>query len=122
MNSLEAGNKESPKGYIQSCPSCGSQNLYRFYEVRNVPVHSVLLMRTPSQAINYKRGDVVLGFCQSCGFITNVAFNASLQEYSSECEESQGFSPTFSSFQYRLAQNLIERYNLRKKTLSLIHI
>ncbi len=100
-----------------ACPSCGEAGLRDFYTVREVPVHSVLLMRTASQAVSYRRGDVVLGFCPQCGFITNTAFNPHLQQYSEECEESQGFSPTFSAFQRRLAEHLIERYNLRNKTI-----
>jgi hypothetical protein len=86
-----------------------------FYEVKSVPVHSVLLMPTREVARNYPKGDIVLGFCSKCGFISNLAFDSSRHEYSSIYEETQGFSPTFNAFHQRLATRLIKRYDLYNK-------
>ncbi len=97
------------------CPSCASVGLTVFYEVNDVPVHSVLLLPTQEEALNYPTGDIVLGFCRSCGFITNVAFDPRVHEYSSRYEETQGFSSTFNAFHHRLAKHLIERYDLHRK-------
>ncbi|HEY2934567.1 MAG TPA: class I SAM-dependent methyltransferase [Acidobacteriota bacterium] len=99
------------------CPSCRSGRMSVFYEVRSVPVHSVLLMPTRQTAMNYPRGDVVLGFCSTCGFISNVAFDSAVHEYSANYEETQGFSPTFNTFSQRLAKHLIERYDLHEKVI-----
>ena len=99
------------------CPSCESVGMSVFYEVRNVPVHSVLLLPTREEALNYPKGDIVLGACLTCGFISNLAFEASLHEYSSSYEETQGFSPTFNTFHHRLATCLIEKYNLYDKDI-----
>jgi len=101
----------------KSCPSCGHRELLVFYEVNSVPVHSVLLMSNRDEALQYPRGNIELGFCESCGFITNVAFDPKLHEYSSRYEESQGFSPTFTAFHRDLALRLIERYDLHNKDL-----
>ena len=68
------------------CPSCSAAGMSVFYELEGVPVHSVLLLSTREEALNYPKGDIALGFCPTCGFISNVAFDPSLQEYSREEE------------------------------------
>lgn len=100
-----------------SCPSCGSNHTEIFYEVLNIPVHSVLVLRTRDQALNYPRGSLKLAFCRDCGFISNTAFDPAVQEYSEQCEETQAFSPTFNSFHHRLAGYLISRYDLHHKRI-----
>jgi len=99
------------------CTSCNSARISPFYEKRGVPVHSVLLFPSRDEAINYVRGDIVLVFCQECGFISNVAFNPDLHEYSARYEETQGFSPTFNAFSQKLASSLMEKYDLRNKDI-----
>lgn len=99
------------------CPNCGSAGMSVFYEVRDVPVHSVLLLPTREEALQYPKGDIVLGFCPICGFISNLAFDPSLHEYSSRYESTQMFSPTFDAFARRLAAHLIERYDLHDKDI-----
>ena len=88
-----------------------------FYELRNIPVHSVLLMPTRERAVNYPRRDLWLGFCPVCGFVGNTLFDPSVHEYSTSCEESQGFSPTFNAFARSLAQRWVETYQLRGKSI-----
>jgi hypothetical protein len=88
-----------------------------FYEVENVPVHSVLLMPTKEEAIKYTRGNIHLYLCRECGFISNMAFESAKQEYSSRYEETQGFSPTFNKFHKALAERLIDKHNLRGKEI-----
>ena len=105
------------KSASRVCPSCGMDGLSPFYETRDVPCHSVLLFRSRKEAVEYQRGDIALGFCQACGFITNTAFDSNVHEYSENCEESQGCSDTFNVFQRRLGQRLIDRYNLRHKKI-----
>ncbi|MGH7495309.1 MAG: methyltransferase domain-containing protein [bacterium] len=99
------------------CPSCGTAGMSPFYTVKGVPVHSVLLMRTREIAMNYPKGDLILGFCPQCAFISNLAFDPGRHEYSSNYEETQGFSPTFNAFHRQLAAHLIERYELHDKTV-----
>lgn len=99
------------------CFSCASENLSIFYEVENIPVHSVLLMPTREKALSYPRGDLRLGFCSACGFVQNTAFDASVHEYSPSYEETQGFSPTFNKFARELAQAWVDRYQLRNKRI-----
>ncbi len=99
------------------CPACFANGMQVFYEAANVPVHSVLLMRSREEALAYPKGTIRLGFCNSCGFISNTSFDASLHEYSSQYEETQSYSPTFNEFHTSLAQRLINTYNLHGKII-----
>lgn len=88
-----------------------------FYEVANVPVHSVLLMPTRERALGFRRGDIRLAVCSACGFISNVAFDPTVHEYSVGYEATQSYSPTFNAFHTALAQQLIDKYDLRHKQI-----
>ncbi len=99
------------------CPNCLQQPLELFYYVDPAPVHSVMLVPTRYEALHFPTGKITLGFCNSCGFVSNTSFDESKMNYSQKCEETQGFSSTFQSFHRRLAQDLIERYALRNKTV-----
>jgi SAM-dependent methyltransferase len=97
------------------CEACGVEGMVPFYELPTIPVHSVLLMRTRETAVSYPRGDVRLAYCTACGFVSNVLFNESFNDYGQQYEETQGFSPTFSTFHRRLVKQLIERYDIYGK-------
>ena len=60
------------------CRNCHEGSMEAFYEVRNIPVHSVLLMPSRERALDYPRRDLRLGFCSRCGFIGNMIFDASV--------------------------------------------
>ena len=100
---------------VEQCPNCQDPRLFPFYSVRSVPVHSVLLMPNREYARDFPRGDVALAFCEGCGFVTNTSFDPSVHSYSERYEETQGFSPTFQGFHTRLAQSLIDKYDIRGK-------
>src|SRR5918996_3397420 len=97
------------------CPSCGSDQVSIFYELGNVPVHSVVLLSSREEALDFPRGDIALASCEQCGFIHNAAFRPDLVEYFSEYESTQAFSSTFNAFHTDLAKRLIERYDLHGK-------
>ena len=99
------------------CPNCGHKGLSPFYEVRNVPVHSCLMMPTQQEALDFPRGDVVLGFCKCCGFVTNVLFDSKWSAYAPNYEDQQSFSPTFNQFAVDLANRLIDKYDLHDKDI-----
>jgi len=99
------------------CPSCGSDQVWLFYEAPGAPVNSVLLLSSREQALTFSTGDIRLGFCEECGFIYNTSFDRRLVEYSSRCEETQGFSPFFRAWHDGLAHRLIDRYSLRAKKI-----
>jgi SAM-dependent methyltransferase len=88
-----------------------------FFEQDGLPSHSVLLFASREDAVGYPRGSIRLGFCHGCGFIANLAVDPSLQNYSHDCEETQGFSPRFRAFADGLARELVERHALRGRTI-----
>jgi SAM-dependent methyltransferase len=97
------------------CPSCGTSGMEPFFELEGVPTNSCILLGTRTEALAYPRGNIELAFCHGCGFISNVAFDARLTEYSGRYEETQGFSETFNAFHHELAQRLVARYDLHSK-------
>jgi SAM-dependent methyltransferase len=95
------------------CQGCGGSALQEFYAVRDVPIHSCLLLDDLGAARSYPRRDVVLAFCHTCGLIQNTAFDPEVMDYSPEYEDSQAHSPRFLAFATELARHLVDRYGLQ---------
>lgn len=99
------------------CLSCGSAKLSIFYESEKVPVVSPVQAASREAAHGYKLGRVLLGFCESCGFIGNVSFEPALLDYSRDFKMTQSCSPTFNAFAREIAHRLIDSYDLRGKEI-----
>ncbi len=99
------------------CPSCGTSGMKVFHTLDSVPTNSCILLSSREEALAYPRGRIELAFCSACGFISNIAFDGSLTEYSGRYEETQGFSGTFNAFHRKLAEHLIRRYDLHDKDI-----
>ena len=99
------------------CPSCGGHDVDAFYGVDRVPTNSVLLLESADEARNIGRGDIRLAFCRGCGHIHNAAFDPRLTEYSGRYESTQGYSSTFNAFHRRLADDMVERFDLHGKKI-----
>lgn len=100
-----------------ACTCCGNAGMEVFYSIDRVPTNSCILLPTREEALGYPSGDVRLAFCRHCGFISNIAFDEKLTEYSGRYEETQAFSPTFNAFHDKLAHDLVSRHGLRHKEL-----
>jgi SAM-dependent methyltransferase len=98
------------------CPSCGSPGT-TFYELEDVPVHQVKLVRSRAEALNCVKGDIRMAFCPGCGFVWNAAFDVELMQYQEDYESTQAVSPTFNRFHDHLARDLIERFDLHGKKI-----
>jgi len=100
------------------CPNCISSGCcHPFYEVRRVPTNSCLLVEDRARALDFPTGDIVLAVCETCGFIFNAAWDQQRTVYSDQYEETQGFSATFNTFNRALAEELVDRYDIRGKTV-----
>jgi SAM-dependent methyltransferase len=110
-------NSGSPADADHRCPNCGSDPMVPVYALDNIPVHSTINLSSRQKALVFPTGRLRLGFCRDCAFLSNTVYDASVQDYSAECEESQHVSPTFNSFAQRLAQRWIDAYSLRNKTI-----
>jgi 2-polyprenyl-3-methyl-5-hydroxy-6-metoxy-1,4-benzoquinol methylase len=103
--------------HTHTCPVCTSSNVELFFTMNEIPVFCNVLHATREEAVGAARGDMNLGYCCDCGHIYNDAFNPKLMEYTQTYENSLHFSPRFQAFAEGLAQDLIERYNLRGKDI-----
>jgi len=99
------------------CPNCEIGAMTVFHETNSVPTNSCILLDTKEEAIEYPKGNISLGHCDCCGFISNTSFDEKLTEYSGRYEETQGFSETFNQFHKQLAERLIEKHELRDKKI-----
>ncbi len=99
------------------CPNCLAGRMETFHTARRVPTNSCILLSTRDEALAYPTGDIALGFCRACGFVSNTAFDAKLTEYSGRYEETQGFSPTFQRFHRDLADRVIARFGLEGRDI-----
>jgi SAM-dependent methyltransferase len=100
------------------CPNCRSVGCcHPFYEVLAVPTNSCLLVEDRARALDFPTGDIVLAVCSGCGFIFNAAWDSERTIYSDRYEETQGFSPTFNTFNRAIAEELVNSYDIRGKTV-----
>ncbi len=102
---------------VNQCPACGASSTHIFYSLKNLPVHSVRLLWSREEALAFPTGRIDLAHCPSCGFIYNASYQPELQDYSDEYQSTQAYSPTFSAFARRLAEELIERFDLHHKEI-----
>jgi len=98
-----------------SCPACRTGGMKLFHAQDGVPTNSCLLLATSDEAVNFPNGDLQLGYCHTCGFISNVVFDPNLAEYSSRYEETQAFSPRFVEFAEALAKTWVDKHDLAGK-------
>ena len=100
------------------CPNCRSAGCcHPFYEVLGVPTNSCLLVENRARALDFPTGDIVLAICSGCGFIFNAVWDSQRTVYSDRYEETQGFSPTFNTFNRAIAEELVSTYDIRGKTV-----
>jgi SAM-dependent methyltransferase len=102
---------------LKNCPACTSADLRIFHEKLSIPVNSCLLLDDADDARAFPRGDLVLAFCRSCGFVFNTAFDIGQSEYSARYEETQGFSQRFRDFARELATQWVTRHRLEGKSV-----
>jgi hypothetical protein len=101
----------------KTCPICDSKDIKKFIEISQVPVYCNLLFNTRQEALSVPKADMKLGFCKKCGHVYNYAFDPSLMDYRLDYENSLHFSPRFQEYAEGLANDLVERYNLRNKDI-----
>jgi SAM-dependent methyltransferase len=99
------------------CPVCRSTGTQTIYRLDCIPVHSCVLLPSAEAARAFPRRDLELAFCEDCGFIFNHIFDEAVMDYSTEFEESQHFSYTFSSFARSFARDIATRCETRGKRI-----
>jgi SAM-dependent methyltransferase len=98
-----------------SCPVCTSDDVLDLLDVGELPVLCNQLCSTEEAARGVTLGRIQLGLCRGCGHVFNPEFDATKLAYSPEYENSLHCSGLFQRYANDLVQQLVERYNLRKK-------
>lgn len=99
------------------CPSCGKDQVKGFFAIKEAPIFSLVTLASKDQALAVPRRDIELGFCPDCGFIFNRLFDTGIDYFTLGYEDQQGFSRTFMEYLTRISRELIEKYDLKGKTL-----
>lgn len=104
---------------IDHCPGCGGRQTRPFFRLNQIPVICHALFMTAEAARCVPRGDVELHGCAGCGLIFNAAFDSSRPCYdaASAYENAQHFSPRFRDYLEASADGLIDRFDLKHKTI-----
>ncbi len=100
-----------------SCPGCHSTRIVDFFEVRNLPVLVCVLFDTPEAARRAPMGEIILSYCTRCGLIYNRIFDPAKVQYAPGYEASLIYSGFFRNYITGVAKRLVERYDLREKTI-----
>jgi SAM-dependent methyltransferase len=101
----------------QYCPVCHHHDMTDFVELQDLPIHCNLLWPSREAARQAPRGDIRLGFCHMCGLIYNRSFDPRRMQYTPAYENSLFFSPHFQAYAQEQAAQLMERYQLRNKSV-----
>jgi hypothetical protein len=101
----------------KKCPSCGSEHIDGFFTINNAPIFSLVTVKSKEEALAVPRKNIELGFCNQCGFIFNRLFDTSIDYFSGGYEDQQAFSKTFMEYLKRISEGLIEKYDLKGKTI-----
>lgn len=100
-----------------ACTACRQGRVTAFFEIRGMPIRVNFLHSSKREATECPRGDIVLGICNDCGLISNVAFDPAALAYGEAYENSLHFSAVFQGYAESLADRLIDRFDLRNKTI-----
>lgn len=95
------------------CPACEHDGAHPIAELTAVPVFCNALWDDRDQARSAPVGHLDLVLCERCGLLWNRSFDEALTAYSPAYENSLHFSPAFQTFARSLAEDLVQRYDLR---------
>ena len=98
------------------CTVCGATDFVDFLEIKAIPAQDGVLWPTYEEAVRAPRGDILLSLCPNCSFVGNRSFEPALLKFTGY-NVSAEHSPLYQAFIKGLASALIERYDVRNKTV-----
>ncbi|HEY0981918.1 MULTISPECIES: class I SAM-dependent methyltransferase [unclassified Schlesneria] len=101
----------------ENCPVCDSPSTSLFLDRPSVPVHQNLLMASPEEASQIKRGRLAMHVCSTCGFVFNRAFDDRLMSYNQNYENTQVHSPAFNEYVDQLVGTVLRDSGMRGATI-----
>lgn len=99
------------------CPVCDSQDVTGCVRIADVPIYCNVLYESREAALAAPTGDIDLVFCSTCGHLFNVGFDPHRVDYTGNYENSLHYSGRFKEYAASLARHLVERHDLRGKTV-----
>ncbi|MGD8397130.1 MAG: methyltransferase domain-containing protein, partial [Candidatus Eiseniibacteriota bacterium] len=99
------------------CPACHATGLTDFFAVERLPVDVGRLPATREEALRAPRGDVILAGCHVCGFVFNRIYDPGLVVFEPGYEAYLNHSQVFRAFLEEVAARLVERFDLRGRTI-----
>lgn len=103
--------------FTTTCPLCQGEEVFAFFTQEQMPIYCNVLWPTKQEAINAPRGDIELVFCENCGHIFNRRFDPTRVSYAQDYENSLHHSQRFQEYAESIARSLIEKYDLRRKSI-----
>jgi len=82
-----------------------------------VPILQNAPAPSAAQAREVARGDLSIALCVTCGFVFNSAFEPELMAYSRSYDNTQSHSPSFENYLTEIADDLIDRHDLRDRQI-----
>ena len=82
-----------------------------------VPVHQNLLLRDQEAAVAITRGDLLMRFCNQCGFVYNAAFDLGKLSYNQGYDNTQTYSPYFRQYIDDVIHYLVEDQGIRASNI-----
>lgn len=101
----------------QHCALCDSTDLSEVLHLERVPVLCNALHTSRESALRAPGGEMTLVSCAGCGHLFNASFDPELVDYSTGYENALHYSGIFRDYADRLADHLVERGSLKRKTV-----
>lgn len=100
------------------CPACASREVQSIDRVGPVPVLCGSLWDSSEEARATPNADLDLALCRTCAHVWNTGFDPTLVDYDAKYDNALDFSPTFRRFADELIARLVDRFDLRGKTIA----
>ena len=99
------------------CPICNSADISTFITIEELPIHCSALFATAADAQNTATGRISLAYCHRCSFVCNRQFEPDSIAFEPGYTASLAHTATFRAYVQRLVRRLIDRYELRNKSV-----
>ncbi len=100
-----------------TCPACGSADLVELADLGTIPVFCGVHWASRAEALASPLGRMVLGYCPSCAYVRNLAFDPTALVYDTTMDTNLHHSPAFQAFSADLVKHLVDRYPLAGATV-----
>lgn len=95
------------------CAVCGEALLEPFADLGEIPVLCGVHWPDRAAAEASPTGRMLLGYCPSCAYVRNLAFDPDEMVYDPTMDTNLHHSPAFQAFSTDLVRHLVARYRLR---------